>query len=102
MNFTSIKLQQTLRQLEATMPETTPQQRELIDKLHRDIEENGRFYEITSLTVPLMREHGYDVTEKDAGIIGAIAEKVEIDPDILWGAVEVWANYYGIKQLENF
>lgn len=102
MNFTSIQLQQTLRQLEATMPEATPQQRELLDKLHRDIEENGRFYEITSLTVPLMREHGYDVTEKDAGIINAIAEKVEIGPDILWGAVEVWANYYGIKQLENF
>lgn len=102
MNFTSIQLQQTLRQLEATMPEATPQQRELIDKLHRDIEENGQFYEIISLTVPLMREHGYDVTEKDAGTIGAIAEKVEIDPDILWGAVEVWANYYGIKQLENF
>lgn len=102
MNFTSTQLQQTLRQLEATMPEATPQQRELLDKLHLDIEENGRFYEITSLTVPLMREHGYDVTEKDAGIINAIAEKVEIDPDILWGAVEVWANYYGIKQLENF
>ena len=53
MNFTSIRLQQTLRQLEATMPEATLQQRELLDKLHRDIEENGRFYEITSLTVPL-------------------------------------------------
>lgn len=102
MNYTSIQLQQTLRQLEATMPETTPQQRELLDKLHRDIEENGQFYEITSLTVPLMREHGYDVTEKDDGIVSAIAVKVEIDPDILWGAVEVWANYYGVKHIEDF
>lgn len=102
MNLTSIQLQHIVHQLEATMPEITPQQQELFDKLHRNIEENGRFYEITSLTVPLMREHGYDVTEKDAGIVNAIAEKVEIDPDILWGAVEVWANYYGVKQIENF
>ena len=99
MNFTSIQLQRTLHQLEAAMPEITAQQR---DKLYRDIEENGRFYEVAALTIPLMREHGYDVTEEDASIVSAIAEKVEIDPDILWDAVEVWANYYGVKQLEEF
>jgi hypothetical protein len=102
MNFTSIQLQRTLHQLEAAMPEITAQQRELLDKLYRDIEENGRFYEVAALTIPLMREHGYDVTEEDASIVSAIAEKVEIDPDILWDAVEVWANYYGVKQLEEF
>ena len=46
MNFTSIQLQQTLHQLEAAMPEITAQQRELLDKLYRDIEENGRFYNV--------------------------------------------------------
>ena len=102
MNFTSIKLQQTLCQLEATMSAITIQQRELFDKLYQEIEKNGRFYEVTALTIPLMREHGYDVTEKDAAIINAIAEKVEIDPDILWDAVEVWANYYGVKHLDEF
>lgn len=102
MNFTSIQLQQTVRQLEATMPEITSQQRELLNKLHQEIEENGQFYEVTSLTIPLMREHGYDVTEKEAGIISAIAEKVEIDPDVFWDAVEIWANYYGVKQIEDF
>lgn len=102
MNFTSIQLQQTVRQLEATMPEITSQQRELLDKLHGEIEENGRFYEVTSLTIPLMREHGYNVTEKEAGIVSIIAEKVEIDSDTLWDAVEAWANYYGVKQIEDF
>ena len=68
----------------------------------RRLKKNGRFYEVTALTIPLMREHGYDVTEKDADIINAIAEKVEIDPDILWDAVEVWANYYGVKHLDEF
>lgn len=49
-----------------------------------------------------MREHGYDVTEEDEALIETIAGKVEIDPDILWGAVEFWANYYRVKQLEDF
>lgn len=99
MNYTSIQLQQTLLQLEETIKETTPEQRILLGKLHHQIEENGKFYEVSALTVPLMREHGYDVTENDAGILSAIAEKVEIDPDMLWNAVEIWANYYNIKHL---
>lgn len=37
MNFTSIKLQQTLCQLEATMSAITIQQRELLDKLYQEI-----------------------------------------------------------------
>ena len=102
MNFTSSQLQETLRQLEATMPEITFQQQELLNKLHRAIEKNGRSYKIAALTVPLMREHGYDVTEEDEALVETIAGKVEIDPDILWGAVEFWANYYRVKQLEDF
>lgn len=102
MSYTSIRLQESLKKLEDTMADVTPEQRKLLNGLYEQIEENGRFYEIISLTIPLMREHGYDVTEKDAGIVSSIAEKVEIDPDILWGAVEIWAKHYGIKQLENF
>lgn len=102
MNITSIQLMAFVRELEATIPNKTPKQQEIFDKLLKQIRENGRFYEIAALTVDLMREHGYDVTEEDAGVINSIAEKTEIDPDILWGAVEVWAGYYGIKQLENY
>lgn len=102
MNHTSILLQESLKKLEDTMADMTPVQRKLFSELYEQIEKNGRFYEVTALTVPLMREHGYDVTEEDAGIIETIAEKVEIDPDMFWGAVEIWAEHYGIKQLEDY
>lgn len=102
MNFTSIQMQQTLRQLEATMTDITPEQRKLLDDLNARIEENGRHYIVESLTVEQMREHGYDVTEQDAGVIDRIAEKVEMDADMLWDGVAVWARNYGVKELEDF
>lgn len=102
MNFTSIQMQQTLRQLEATMTDITPEQRKLLDDLNARIEENGRHYTVESLTVEQMREHGYDVTEQDAGVIDRIAEKVEIDTDMLWAGVAIWARNYEIKELEGF
>lgn len=102
MNFTSIQTQQTLRRLEAAMPDITPEQRLLLDKLNAQIEENGRYYVVESLTVEQMREHGYDVTEQDAGLIDRIAEKVEMDADMLWDGVAVWAENYGVKKLEDF
>lgn len=102
MNFTSIQMQQTLRRLEAAMPDITPEQRLLLDKLNAQIEENGRYYVVESLTVEQMREHGYDVTEQDAGLIDRIAEKVEMDADMLWDGVAVWAENYGVKKLEDF
>lgn len=102
MNFTSIQMQQTLRQLEATMTDITPEQRKLLDDLNVRIEENGRHYIVESLTVEQMREHGYDVTEQDAGVIDRIAEKVEMDADMLWDGVAVWAENYGVKKLEDF
>ena len=43
-----------------------------------------------------MREHGYDVTEQDADVIDHIAEKVEMDADMLWDGVAIWANTYGL------
>lgn len=102
MNFTSIQMQQTLRRLEAAMPDITPEQRLLLDKLNAQIEENGRYYVVESLTVEQMREHGYDVTEQDAGVIDRIAEKVEMDADMFWNDVAVWADTYGIKSLEEY
>ena len=57
---------------------------------------------VESLTVEQMREHGYDVTEQDAGVIDRIAEKVEVDADMLWNGVAVWADTYGIKSHEEY
>lgn len=95
-------MQQTLRQFEATMTDITPEQRKLLDDLNARIEENGRHYVVESLTVEQMREHGYDVTEQDAGVIDRIAEKVEMDADMLWDGVAIWAENYGVKKLEDF
>lgn len=102
MNFTSIQMQQTLRRLEAAMQDITPEQRRLLDELNAQIEENGRHYVVESLTVEQMREHGYDVTEQDAGLIDRIAEKVEVDADMLWNGVAILADAYGVKSLENY
>lgn len=102
MNYTSIQMQQTLRRLEATMTDSTPEQRQLLDDLNVQIEENGRYYVVESLTVKQMREHGYDVTEQDAGVIDRIAEKVEVDADMLWGSIAIWARYHNVKELEEF
>lgn len=49
-----------------------------------------------------MREHGYDVTEQDAGVIDRIAEKVAMDDDMLWNDVAIWADTYGVKSLDNY
>ena len=54
---------------------------------------------VESLTVEQMREHGYDVTEKDGGLLDKIAEKVEVDADMLWSAVEIWAATYNVLSL---
>lgn len=102
MNYTSIQMQQTLRSLEATMTDITPEQRRLLDELNAQIEENGRYYVVESLTVKQMREHGYDVTEQDAGVIDRIAEKVEVDADMLWDDVAIWADTYGLKSLKDY
>lgn len=91
---------QTLESLERTLQNPTDEQTGIIINLKNQIEENGRFYEVTALTVELMRDHGYDVTEEDAGYINAIAEKIEVDEDMLWMAVEVWADYYGLKRID--
>ena len=48
-----------------------------------------------------MREHGYDVTEKDGGLLDKIAEKVEVDADMLWSAVEIWAATYNVRRNDD-
>lgn len=102
MNYTCIQMQQTLRQLEAAMTNITPEQRRLLDELNAQIEENGRYYVVESLTVEQMREHGYDVTEQDAGLIDRIAEKVEMDADMLWDGVAIWTENYRVKSLADY
>ena len=95
MNYTSMQMQDTLRRLEATLPEATPEQRRLLDEL------NARYYVVESLTVEQMREHGYDLTEEDGGLIEKIAEKVEVDADMLWSAVEIWAATYNVRRNDD-
>ena len=94
-------MQDTLRRREATPPEATPEQRRLLDELNAQIEENGRYYVVESLTVEQMREHGYDLTEEDGGLIEKIAEKVEVDADMLWSAVEIWAATYNVRRNDD-
>ena len=94
-------MQDTLRRLEMTLPEATPEQRRLLDELNAQIEENGRYYVVESLTVEQMREHGYDLTEEDGGLIEKIAEKVEVDADMLWSAVEIWAATYNVRRNDD-
>ena len=101
MNYTSMQMQDTLRRLEATLPEATPEQHRLLDELKAQIEENGRYYVVESLTVEQMREHGYDLTEEDGGLIEKIAEKVEVDADMLWSAVEIWAATYNVRRNDD-
>ncbi len=96
-----MQMQDTLRRLEATLPETTPEQRRLLDELNAQIEENGRYYVVESLTVEQMREHGYDLIEEDGGLIEKIAEKVEVNADMLWSAVEIWAATYNVRRNDD-
>ena len=101
MNYTSMLMQETLRKLEKTLPEITPEQRRLLDELNAQIEENGRYYVVESLTVDQMREHGYDLTEEDGGLIEKIAEKIEVNADMLWSAVEIWAATYNVRRNDD-
>lgn len=48
-----------------------------------------------------MREHGYDVTEKDGGLLDKIAEKVEVDAYMLWTDIEIWAATYNVKRNDD-
>lgn len=101
MNLESIQLKESVLKLESTIPEPTTEQAAILNDMKAQISRNGRFYEVKAITVELMREHGYDVTEQDAGIIIAITNKVEIDPDMLWGAVKIWADYYNVKHIDD-
>ena len=103
MNFTSIQLMDGVTKLEAMLGSATSEQRAIICNLKRQIRENGRYFEVSSasLTVESMREHGYDVTEKDAGILSKIADHVEVDADMLWNAVEIWAREYNVKSIKE-
>lgn len=103
MNITSMQLMAGVTELEATLGTATPEQRAIIGNLKKQIRENGLFFEVTSasLTVESMREHGYDVTDEDAGILSKIAGHVEVDADMLWNAVEIWAREYNVKSIKE-
>lgn len=93
---------ETLRKLESSMGTVTPEQRAILDKLKSQIDEQGRYYDVCSITLEDMREHGYEVTEENCLQIEKIAEKVEMNSDELWNGVEIWAKTYGIEQLEEY
>ena len=98
MNITSMQLMAGVTELEATLGTATPEQRAIIGNLKKQIRENGLFFEVTSAS---MREHGYDVTDEDAGILSKIAGHVEVDADMLWNAVEIWAREYNVKSIKE-
>ena len=100
MNITSMQLMAGVTELEATLGTATPEQRAIIGNLKKQIRENGLFFEVTSasLTVESMR---YDVTDEDAGILSKIAGHVEVDADMLWNAVEIWAREYNVKSIKE-
>lgn len=102
MNFVSIQMTETLSKLESSMGTVTPEQRTVLDELQAQIDEQGRYYDVCSITLEDMREHGYDVTEENCLQVEKIAEKVEMNADELWQGVEIWAKTYGMKQLEEF
>ena len=100
MTFESTLLLEAVERLKNTM-DPTPGQNALFDDIASRIKEIGRFYPVADLTVELMRERGYDVTEKDAGVIEKIAEKIEMNEDELWGAVSIWAEDFGIRRIDG-
>lgn len=102
MNSASIQMTETLHKLESSMGTVTPEQRTLLDKLQSQIDEQGRYYDVCSITLEDMREHGYEVTEENCLQVEKIAEKVEMNADELWEGVETWAETYGIEQLEEY
>lgn len=100
MTFESALLLEAVERLKNTM-DPTPGQAALFGDITARIKEIGRFYPVADLTVELMRERGYDVTEKDAGAIAKVAEKIEMDEDDLWGAVAIWAGDFGIRRIDG-
>ena len=73
-----------------------------LDDLQSQIDEQGRYHDVCSITLEDMREHGYDVSEENCLQIERIVEKPETDADELWNSVEIWAETYGITKLEDF
>ncbi len=101
MNFACAQLLDIVGQLKKTIENPTLQQQELIKELEQEIVREGKYYLVEALTVDSMREHGYDVTEKDSAEIERIADKIVMDQDELWQAVEVWAEGRNLKRIED-
>lgn len=101
MNFACAQLLDMVEQIRKTIENPTLQQQELIQELKQEIVKEGKCYQVEALTVDSMREHGYDVTEKDSAEIERIADKIVMDQDELWQAVEVWAEGRNLKRIED-
>ena len=102
MNFASMQMTETLNKLRVSLVPVTPEQQTILDYLQSQIDEQGRYHDVCSITLEDMREHGYDVSEENCLQIERIAEKTETDADELWNSVEIWAETYGITKLEDF
>ncbi|RHH14444.1 hypothetical protein DW228_06485 [Bacteroides fragilis] len=100
MNFASAMLLNQIEQLEKTIKAVSPNQRQIIEEMKLGILEQGKYFPVADLTVELMREHGYDVTEKDSGEIEHIANLITMNEEELWGAVEIYAEKR-LKQMND-
>ena len=100
MNYDCAMLLDSIAKLELSMGEPTEPQRLLLDKIKGSIKEMGRYFPVADLTIEGMREHGYDVTEEDSGLVEKIAQKVDVSEEV-WIAVEIWADSYGVKQIDD-
>lgn len=101
MNFACAQLLDIVGKLKKTIENPTLQQQELIKELEQEIVREGKYYQIEALTVDSMREHGYDVTEKDSAEIERIADKIVMNQDELWQAVDVWSEGRNLKRIED-
>lgn len=101
MNFACAQLLDIVGQLKKTIENPTLQQQKLIKELEQEIVRKGKYYQVEALTVDSMRENGYDVTEDDSAEIERIADKIVMDQDDLWRAVEVWSEGRNLKRIED-
>ncbi len=100
MTFESTLLLDAVEKLRNTL-DPTPGQSALFDDIISRIKEIGRFYPVECLTVELLREHDYDVTEEDAGVIEKIAEKIDVSEEIWMAIADVWADAYDLKSIDE-
>mgnify|MGYP001313407414 CR=1 FL=1 len=102
MTFASMNMTENLKKLRSSMGTITPEQQTIFKELQAQIDEQGRYYDVCSITMEDMLEHGYEVSEENCFQIEKIAEKVELDAEEqLWNGVDTWAEIFGIIRREE-